>query len=222
MVDTDISTATPVVRNKDNKCSGPYLISKDPPHYITPVELSDIPEVVRVLNINKDVYYGTGSFEYPHLESHARTRIELRIKGNNEAGYTTCWAMRTSPDGPLIGWIHAHFLPPGTATHPESGRDLNIGVIGYWVSPEHVGRGYGSRSARFIVHEILFQERDCDIVRAEAYTDNIPSRKVLEAAGMRCEVEEKVVFVPKLQKEMANCCYAVHRDHSTTSVRTPN
>ncbi|KAG0276540.1 hypothetical protein BGZ95_007404 [Linnemannia exigua] len=210
-----------VVRNKNNKCSGPYVLSTDPPHYITPVELSDTSEVVRVLNINKDVYYGTGSFEYPHLESHARPRIEARIKGNNETGYTTCWAMRTSPEGPLVGWIHAHFMPPGTATHPETERDLKIGVIGYWVSPEHVCRGYGSRSARFIVHEILFKERGCDIVRAVAYKDNIASRKVLEAAGMRCEVEEKVTFVPKLNKEMVDYCYAAHRDDSTLSVFTP-
>lgn len=211
-----------VVRNRSNKCSGSYLLSKDPPHYITPVELSDIPEVVRVLNINKDVYYGTGSFEYPHLESHARTRIETRIRGNNETGYTTCWAMRTSPEGALVGWIHAHFLPPGTATHPETGKDLRIGVIGYWVSPEHVCRGYGSRSARFIVHEILFKERGCDIVRAVAYRDNIPSRRVLMAAGMRCEVEEKVTFSKKLGKEMVDSCYAVHRDDSTLSVLSPN
>ncbi|KAK5798795.1 acyl-CoA N-acyltransferase [Linnemannia elongata] len=213
---------TPVIRNKNNKCSGPYLLCNDPPHYITPVELSDIPEVVRVLNINKDVYYGTGSFEYPHLESHARARIEARITGNNETGYTACWAMRTSPEGPLMGWIHAHFLPPGSATHPETGRDLKIGVIGYWVSPEHVRRGYGSRSAKFIVHEILFKERGCDIVRAVAYRDNIASRRVLEAAGMRCEVEEKVVFSNKLGKEMVDSCYAVHRDSSTLSVITPN
>ncbi|KAF9900504.1 hypothetical protein EC991_007224 [Linnemannia zychae] len=210
-----------IIRNKTNKCSGPYLLSTDPPHYITPVELSDIPEVVRVLNINKDVYYGTGSFEYPHLECHARTRIETRIRSNNETGYTNTWAMRTAPDGPLIGWIHAHFMPPGTATHPETGRDLKIGVIGYWVSPEHICRGYGSRSARFIVHETLFKERDCDIVRAVAYKDNTASRRVLEGAGMRCEVEEKVTFVPKLKKEMIDYCYAAHRDDSTLSVFTP-
>ncbi|KAF9917955.1 hypothetical protein FBU30_000427 [Linnemannia zychae] len=210
-----------IVRNKTNKCSGPYLLSTDPPHYITPVELDDVPEVVRVININTDIYYGTGSFEYPHLDSHARNRIEARIKGNNETGYTTCWAMRTSPDGLLIGWIHAHFLPPGTETHPDTGKDLKVGVIGYWVSPEYVRRGYGSRSARFITHEILFKERDCDIVRAVAHKDNIASRRVLEAAGMRCEVEDKVVFVPKLGKEMLDYCYAAHRDSSTLSVLTP-
>ncbi|KAF9325277.1 hypothetical protein BG006_011227 [Podila minutissima] len=39
-----------------------YLVCENPPHYLTPVNDSDVPENVRVLNINKDVYYGTATF----------------------------------------------------------------------------------------------------------------------------------------------------------------
>ncbi|KAF9121835.1 hypothetical protein BGW39_010225 [Mortierella sp. 14UC] len=211
----------PITRNRDNKCSGPFLVGQTPPHYLSAVEYEDIPEMVRVLNLDKDIYNGTASFQYPYLESHGRTRIQNAFVRDNDSGYTTCWAMRTCPEGPMIGWIHAHFLPEdGTRVHPETRKDLKIGVIGYWVSPEYVGKGYASRSARFVVQEYLFKERGCDIVRAEAYTHNVPSRKVLEAAGMSCEVEEWTLFIPKLQKEMAICCYAVHRDESTRSVVT--
>ncbi|KAG0375451.1 hypothetical protein BGX24_009069 [Mortierella sp. AD032] len=211
----------PTPRNRDNKCSGPFLVSEAPPHYLSAVEYTDIPEMVRVLNLDKDIYNGTASFQYPYLKSHARTRIENAFVRDNASGYTNCWAMRTSPEGPMIGWIHAHFLPEdGTRVHPATGRDLKIGVIGYWVGPECVGKGYASRSARFVVQEYLFKERGCDIVRAEAYTHNRPSRKVIEAAGMSCEVEEWTAFIPKLQKDMVICCYAIHRDESTKSVVT--
>ncbi|KAK5798794.1 acyl-CoA N-acyltransferase [Linnemannia elongata] len=212
----------PAPRNKDNKCSGPFQISDNPPHYLSAVEYTDIPEMVRVLNLDKDIYNGTASFQYPYLESHARTRLENTFIRDNQSGYTNCWAMRSTPDGPLIGWIHAHFLPEdsGTRVHPETGRELKVGVIGYWVSPEHTGKGHGSRAARWVVQEYLFKKRGCDIVRAEAYTHNVPSRKVLEAAGMECEVKEWTVFIPKLQKEMVICCYAIHRDGATRSVVT--
>ncbi|KAF9917954.1 hypothetical protein FBU30_000426 [Linnemannia zychae] len=218
---TQEETKAPVTRNKDNKCSGPFHLSNDPPHYLSPVEMSDAPEMVRVLNINKEIYSGTATFQYPYLDSHAHARIENAINHDNTAGYTQTWAMRTSPEGPIIGLIGIHFLPEdGSRLHPVTGKDLKIGVIGYWVSPEFVGKGYASRAARFVVQENLFKERGCDIVRAEAYTHNTPSRKVLEAAGMTCEVEEWTTFIPKLQKDMIICCYAAHRDESTRSVVT--
>ncbi|KAG0203600.1 hypothetical protein BGX33_009022 [Mortierella sp. NVP41] len=210
----------PITRNRDNKCSGPYKINENPPHYISAIELEDIPEMVRILNINKDIYNGTATFQYPYLESHAWNRIESCFSRNNEDGYTTCWAMRTSPQGPLMGWLHAYFQPAGTRAHPETGRDLKIGVVGYWVSPEYAGKGYASRAARWVVQENLFQERRCDIVRAEAYSNNTPSRKAMEAAGMRCEVDKWTAFIPKLQTERVICCYAAHRDESTHSIVT--
>ncbi|KAG0358386.1 acyl-CoA N-acyltransferase [Gamsiella multidivaricata] len=197
---------------------GPYLVSEDPPHYLSAVDLSDIPEMVRVLNINKDIYNGTATFQYPYLESHAHARISRAVDYTTQRGYNTHWAMRTSPDGPLIGWVHAYILPDPQEVHPETGRELKVAEIGYWVSPEYVGKGYAVRSAKFVTHEILFKEFGCDIVRAEAYVENRSSRKIMEATGMRCEVEATTAFIPKLQQHRIVCCYAVHRDQSTYSV----
>ncbi|KAF9570923.1 hypothetical protein EC968_001172 [Mortierella alpina] len=202
------------------KAMGPYLLCEDPPHYLSAVGYEDIPEMVRVLNLDKNIYNGTASFQYPYLESHAQARVSRAVGYTTSLGYNTHWAMRTSSDGLLMGWIHA-YMPPGVEeVHPETGRALKIGEIGYWVSPEYLGRGYASRSARFVVQEILFKEFNCDIVRAEAYTHNVGSRKVLEGAGMECEVEAKTVFIPKLQEERVICCYAAHRDASTRSARS--
>ncbi|KAF9942303.1 hypothetical protein BGZ75_005894 [Mortierella antarctica] len=199
---------------------GPYLLCEDPPHYLSAVGFEDIPEMVRVLNLDKNIYNGTASFQYPYLESHAHARVSRAVGYTTTLGYNTHWAMRTSPDGPLMGWIHAYLRPEEDEVHPETGRVLKIGEIGYWVSPEYVGKGYASRSARFVVSEIMQKEFHCDIVRAEAYVDNVGSRKVLESAGMECEVEAKTVFIPKLQEERVICCYAVHTDNSTKRARS--
>ncbi|KAF9107768.1 hypothetical protein BGX27_008615 [Mortierella sp. AM989] len=199
---------------------GPYLVSENPPHYLSAVELSDIPEMIRVININKDIYNGTASFEYPYTEAHAQARISRAIGYTTDLGYNTHWAMRTSQEGPLMGWVHVYFNPNTDELHPETGKPLKIAEIGYWVSPEYVGKGYAARSARFVTHEIMFKEFGCDIVRAEAYVDNKASRMIMERSGMICEIEATTAFIPKLQEERVVCCYAVHRNESTRSVKS--
>jgi len=154
---------------------------------------------------------------YPYLESHAEARVQ-RALGYHAKGINTHWVMRTSPDGPLIGWIHAYFQPDVKDLHPEIGKPVKISDIGYWMSPEFRRQGYASRSARYIVHEILFKEFEIDIVHADAYVENMASRKVLESSGMRCEVEQKLDFIPKLQQHRSVCDYAIHRDDSTKHV----
>ncbi|KAF9997031.1 hypothetical protein BGZ80_010200 [Entomortierella chlamydospora] len=209
---------TPFVREKAT-AMGPYLVSDAPPHYLSAVEFSDIPEMVRVVNINKDIFNGTASFQYPYTEDHAHARISRAVGYTTNLGYNTHWVMRTSPDGPLIGWIHAYFNTKVNEVHPETGRPLKICEIGYWVSPEYVGKGYGSRSAQFVTHEIMFKEFGCDIVRADAFVDNKGSRTILENIGMVCEVESITEFIPKFQEQRVICCYAVHRSEATQTIK---
>ncbi|KAG0044641.1 hypothetical protein BGZ83_010145 [Gryganskiella cystojenkinii] len=196
---------------------GPYCVSTHPPHFLSAVTLADIPEMIRVLNINKDVYNGTASFQFPYLQSHAEARVN-RALGYHAKGINTHWAVRTSPDGPLIGWIHTYLEPDVKDIHPKTGQPVKIADIGYWMSPEYTSKGYAGRSARFLVHEVLFKEFDVDIVRAGAYIENKASRRILESAGMHCEVEERTDFIPKLQCNRQVCSYAVHRDDSTKHI----
>ncbi|KAG0232485.1 hypothetical protein BGX31_005137 [Mortierella sp. GBA43] len=197
---------------------GPYLVCENPPHYLSAVDFGDVPEMVRVLNINKDICEGTASFQYPYLESHAQDRIARTRDDAAKRGFNTRWAMRTSPDGPLMGWIHIHFDPDVKKVHPTTDKPLLIAHLGYWVSPEYMHKGYASRSARFMTHEICFKELDCDIVCAEAYIANQPSRRIMEYCGMECEVEQESSFIPKLQEYRIICRYAVHRDDSTKGI----
>ncbi|KAF8952995.1 hypothetical protein BGZ52_002586 [Haplosporangium bisporale] len=195
------------------KAMGPYLVSENPPHYLSAVGLADIPEMVRILNIDKEIYNGTASFQYPYLESHARARIERAIGYHTSRGVNTHWAMRTSPQGPIMGWIHAYFHETvGHEVSPRTNAPLKVADIGYWVSPEYVGKGYAARSARYVVQEILFKEFDCDVAKGEAYAVNTASRKILQSSGMKCEFESRMSFIPKFQQEREICGYVAYRD----------
>ncbi|KAF9435629.1 hypothetical protein BGZ76_005860 [Entomortierella beljakovae] len=197
------------------KSMGPYKVSEDPPHYLSAVDFSDTEEMIRVINIDKSIFNGTATFQFPYLKEHADARIARAVDHILNQGINTHWAMRTSPDGPLIGWVHVYFLPDITEKHPETGKTLKIAEIGYWVSPEYSGKGYASRSARFITHEVLFKEHGCDVVRADALLENKSSRKVMESYGMQCEVESRYQYIPKHKENRLVCGYAIHQSEST-------
>ncbi|KAG9319747.1 hypothetical protein KVV02_003197 [Mortierella alpina] len=207
-------------------CIGPYTVSTDPALYLSAVEFSDVPEMVRLLNINKDVYNGSALFQYPYLESHAQERIQRAHEYITTLGINTHWAMRTTPTGPMIGWAHLHFdhydekYPQ--PVHPMTQKPLRIAEIGYWLSPEQTGKGFAARVGKFLVQEIAHKDMDCDIVRAVSYVANMPSRKVAERAGMIMELEQKSIMIPKLGIYRDVCCYASHRDEATKGIVKEN
>ncbi|KAF9151278.1 hypothetical protein BG015_006868 [Linnemannia schmuckeri] len=204
------------------KCMGPYTVCQDPSLYLSAVEFSDIPEMVRILNINQDVYNGSALFQYPYLESHAQDRIQKAHNTVSAIGINTHWAMRTTPHGPLIGWAHLHFdhydEKHPQPVHPVTGTPLTVADIGYWLSPEHTGKGFAARVGRFLVEEIAIKDMGCDIVRAVSYVENWPSRKVAERAGMELELASKSILIPKLGVMRDICTYAVHKDPATKSI----
>ncbi|KAG0006739.1 hypothetical protein BGZ65_004417 [Modicella reniformis] len=207
-------------------CLGPYIVSIEPVLHLSTVELSDIPEMVRILNINQDVYNGSALFQYPYLESHAQERIQKAHDYVTTFGINTHWAMRASPTGPLIGWAHLHFEhyddKHPQPVHPTTGKPLRVADIGYWLSPENTGKGLATRVGKFLVQEIAHKEMDCDIVRAVSYVENMPSRKVAERAGMELELETKSILIPKLGEYRDVCCYASHRDEATRGIVKEN
>ncbi|KAF9934229.1 hypothetical protein FBU30_002922 [Linnemannia zychae] len=202
------------------KCMGPYTVSaSEPALYMSAVEFSDLPEMVRILNINKDVYNGSAIFQYPYLESHAQERIQLAHDTTAKIGFNTHWAMRATPTGPLIGWAHLHF-EHYDEKHPQpvhllTGKPVVEADIGYWLSPEYTGKGLAARAGKFLVEEIALKEMGCDIVRAVSYVENWPSRKVAERSGMELEMASLTIFIPKLGVDREICTYAVHKDPST-------
>ncbi|KAF9350684.1 hypothetical protein BGX26_011195 [Mortierella sp. AD094] len=227
-----VAPQTSSFTRENAQCMGPYKVSKEgsPDLYLSAVEFSDIPEMVRLLNINQDVYNGSALFQYPYLESHARDRIQKAHDTIISTGVNTHWALRleSQSTSPLIGWAHLHFehydeskghLPP---IHPETGRQLKVAEIGYWLSPEQTGKGYAARMATFLVKEIVLKELDCDIVRAVSYVENMGSRKVAERSGMILELDRKAILIPKLGVERDICTYALHRDDATRGIVKEN
>ncbi|KAF9435832.1 hypothetical protein BGZ76_005407 [Entomortierella beljakovae] len=261
------------------KCLGPYILSSVMPDqnnrlqelYMSAVEFTDVPEMVRILNINQDVYNGSALFQYPYLESHANDRIQRAHDTILTSGINTHWALRLRPAAsasvsstttttttqtndasetgatsswPLIGWAHLHFehysddhdhneSTTATATtnekpfhkrpvHPITGKPLRVAEIGYWLSPEHTGRGYAAKMGKYLVDEIAFKDMGCDIVRAVSYVENMGSRKVAERAGMILELESKSIWIPKLGVERDVCCYAAHKDKATGGIIKEN
>ncbi|KAF9158779.1 hypothetical protein DFQ26_007259 [Actinomortierella ambigua] len=205
------------------KYVGPYTVSQDPPLYLTTLDLDDVAEMVRVLNLNKDVYNGTASFQFPYKEEHATARIRRALGYHAGQGRNTHWAMRTSLDGPLMGWLHVFFEEPEAhEVHPETGRPLVVAEYGYWVSPEHTGRGHAVRAARYFIEQIVAQESDIDVLRAESYIENQASRKVLERTGMVLEKECSDVYIPKLDQMRQIVTYVWHRDPCTRHIQKQN
>ncbi|KAG0297995.1 hypothetical protein BGZ96_003642 [Linnemannia gamsii] len=203
-------------------CMGPYTVSTDPSLYLTAVDASDIPEMVRALNLSQHVYNGSAFFQYPYLESHAQEQIQKANDAIAATGINTHWAMRTTPQGPLIGWAHLHFdhydEKHPQPVHPVTGVPLAIGDIGYWLSSEYTGQGHAARMGRFLVEEIALKDMGCDIVRAVAYVENRASRQVAERAGMELEFASRPIWIPKLGRLKDVCTYAVHKDPVTKSI----
>ncbi|KAI1287530.1 hypothetical protein EDD11_010336 [Mortierella claussenii] len=216
-------------------CMGPYTLPTPPsrtptsppatPLYLSAVEFSDIPEMVRLLNLNQDVYHGSALFQYPYLESHAQERIQKAHNHILQTGVNTHFALRLSndPDAQLIGWAHLHFEHYSEKhpqpVHPLTGKPLKVAEIGYWLSAEQTGHGYAARMAHCLVHQIAMQDMGCDIVRAVSYVENWGSRKVAERAGMTLETESRMIWIPKLKEERAVCCYAIHQDEATRDIK---
>ncbi|KAK3813300.1 MAG: acyl-CoA N-acyltransferase [Benniella sp.] len=220
------ATTTQTFTRESAICMGPYTVSMDPALYLSAVEFSDIPEMVRILNINQDVFNGSAIFQYPYLESHAQERIQRAHDHITTHGINTHWAMRTSPTGPLIGWAHLHFEHYNEEhpqpVHPVTGEPLLEAEFGYWLSPEHTRKGFAAKAATYLLHEVIHKEMNCDIVRAVSYVENKASRTVAERAGMTLELESVSLFVSKLGVYRTACCYVSHKDEATKRIVKTN
>ncbi len=131
-------------------------------------------------------------------------------------------------EGPIIGLFaldpfdHGDMGPcfrgkePAAKSEPVHNPDdrkegecvLSCGGLGYWLSPEHGGKGIMTEVVDFALTKMARQEFGYDRVHGEAWTDNVGSRRVMEKAGMRTAVGVPV-FVPKFDtvKDIAHYIY---------------
>ncbi|KAG0198573.1 hypothetical protein BGX28_007979 [Mortierella sp. GBA30] len=200
------------------RCMGPYQAAEL--IWLTPVWPTDAAEIYRVLNIDDSVANGlhSASMVYPFSEEGAKSFTVRQQAKRVQDGVCTSWAIRTSPDGPMIGLFALGPFDHGdlglcyrtqeqagcnnsdttaltagveastsrnTAYHSSETDLLNCGGIGYWISPEHAGKGIMRQVLTFALTKMARQEFNYHRVHGEAWVENIGSRQVMEYAGMR-------------------------------------
>ncbi|KAF9117354.1 hypothetical protein BGW39_002261, partial [Mortierella sp. 14UC] len=155
---------------------GPYQISSSV--WLTPITSSDAPEQNRIFNINdsfhKGLYSAGVTFPFPMEASQGFVK---RLEENRvKEGICYAWAIRTAVDGPMIGLLaldpfdHGGMGPCYRGKEPVAVGDvdpeavapegdiLSCGGLGYWLSPEHGGKGIMTEVVDFALTKMARQE----------------------------------------------------------------
>lgn len=148
---------------------------------------ADHPEVARTLR---------DRFPHPYTLEHARAWIALRAPESPP----TALAIVRREDARLLGGVGVDRLADVARL---------TGEIGYWLGPEHWGRGYAREAtAAFVAY--LFEAFDFERLEAWTFAPNLASRRVLEACGFRLEGIARRSVV-KNGEVMDSCLYALLR-----------
>ncbi|KAG0249899.1 hypothetical protein BG011_008840 [Mortierella polycephala] len=215
-----ITTAVPV------RCMKPYRVTKT--IWLTPVFHSDAAEVFRVLNLDKSISEGLYSsrMTFPFPEECAKRFTERQLEYRTTSGVCRSWAIRSAPEGPMIGLFALDPFDHGNLglCYEKEHKDADVGGdqsegseqplvcggMGYWISPEHTGRGIMGQVVTYALSQMARQEFGYDRVHGEAWVENIASRRVMERAGMHLTVGEPC-YVAKFNatKDVAHYIYDV-------------
>ncbi|KAG0292794.1 hypothetical protein BGZ96_003683 [Linnemannia gamsii] len=211
------------------RCMGPYQVS--PFLWLSPILLSDTTEVYRILNIDDSIHKGLHSdkMRFPFSEEGAQYFTARHLRKRTEDGVCRAWAIRIKVDGPMIGLFaldpfdHGDMglcycgkepvakaeLLRGTRDGNEEKDVLSCGGLGYWLSPEHAGKGAMTEVVRFALTRMARQEFGYDRVHGEAWMDNVGSRRVMEKTGLMRPAVGVPCFVPKFDaiKDIAHYIY---------------
>lgn len=119
-------------------------------------------------------YLPGGEVMAPFAEEIAKSRIK-RYRSGWARGYGV-WAIDRR-GGPMIGYVG---IEPAEARETEGGAELLYGLArAFW------GAGY-AREAVAACLRFGFERTDLPCITALVVEENVASRKVLEAVGMRC------------------------------------
>ena len=127
----------------------------------------------------------------PYGEAEAREWHERQARARDEGAMLHLLVVDAATDRLLgsAGIVHADW---------EEGRC----ELGYWVARESRGRGLAGRAVRLLCGWI-FESLPIDRVEIHAEPENMPSRRVAEAAGFRFEGVLRSYFVNKGERRDA-------------------
>ncbi|KAF9546614.1 hypothetical protein EC957_009537 [Mortierella hygrophila] len=154
--------------------------------HLTPIYISDAPEQHRILNLNDNFFKGlySDSMTFPFPNENALRFSMYQDQERVQQGVCQTWVIRSTIDGPMIGLFsldpqdHREMGPcyqgknAVIATTPTmEGNDdeapLNCGGVGYWLSPEHTGKGIVADVLKFALSRLARQEFGYDRVHGE-------------------------------------------------------
>ncbi|KAG0075623.1 hypothetical protein BGZ93_005061 [Podila epicladia] len=107
-----ISTATP--KEQPHVYSGPYMLPVDHSDkdtamlWMTPVLASDIPELIRIMNLSPTISLGlcSSNMTYPYTEANGERFLNHQLGRRKELGFNSSFAIRLeNSQGPMIGLV---------------------------------------------------------------------------------------------------------------------
>jgi RimJ/RimL family protein N-acetyltransferase len=128
------------------------------------VDLDSDPEVMRYLN---------GGTPTPREVIQGEILPRFLQPDERSAGYGY-WAAIEKSSGEFLGWF-------GLVLSKESAGETELG---YRLRRSAWGKGYGTEGARAVIRH-GFTQLGVQRIIATTYQDNVPSRRVMEKAGMR-------------------------------------
>ncbi len=118
------------------------------------------------------------------------------IEGEDETLYA--FAIEDESSGEWAGSIGLH-----------QQKSEPVASLGYLVGVPYQGRGLGTEAVRHVV-ELAFRELDLLLVRADVFSGNIPSIRVLEKVGLRRD-EGVEIFHEKRGDQVLLHSYSISR-----------
>ncbi|MEU8621982.1 GNAT family N-acetyltransferase [Streptomyces sp. NPDC048623] len=144
-----------------------------------PLGVADAERIVHAEQHGAAAHWGEG---YPTQGDIAGVGNFLRgVAERGDPGAYRAYEIRLRADGTAIGGIGFHGPPDADG----------VVTVGYGLTPAVRGRGYASESLRALIARA--REAGATAVRGDADLDNIPSHRVMEAAGMAYEGEDERV-----------------------------
>lgn len=130
----------------------------------------DVPRLATIADDERIAAWMSDTWPMPYTEADARWWVEEGQLTNGEN-----WAIAF--DGVACG---------GCGRHPQAGFQRCNVEVGWWLAPEHWGRGLAVAAARFLI-ERSFVDADVHRVFAPIHAGNTRSMRVAQKAGMALE-----------------------------------
>lgn len=202
---------------------GPYKVAEA--IYLSPFSPSDTTELHRILNITNAVSLGLygENMTFPFPLENAQAFTQWHLDRRTERRFVDCWAIRPSPEGPVIGLIGVNdfghvedgmdicYKTASTGLSDQTGEEAEVpmrcGKFGYWLSPEVTGQGIMTRVLDYVLRQLARQAIGLERVHGKAWEDNVASCRVMERVGMTRE-KSFPWYVPKF-KETKMCAHYV-------------